>query len=718
MSELFQELKRRNVVRVGAAYAVVGWLVLQVVDTVAPLMGMPEWVPGFILILIGVGFPLSLVFAWAYEITPDGLMKTEDVDVTRSVTAETGRKIDRMIIGGLAVLVLFLVTDRVLGLGGGGGGGSAVAEDASIAVLPFVNLSSDAEQEFFSDGISEELLNVLAQVPELRVAARTSSFQFKGDNRDITDIARELNVRHVLEGSVRKDGGMVRITAQLIDAADGFHLWSNTYDRSLENVFAVQDEISIAIVDALRDELGLIAEVVARDASTDSPEAHEAYLRGRHLVVQRTRLTIEAAIESFQRAVELDPDYALAHAELSLAWHLMARTQYGDLTDAEVLERAEPSASRAVALSESLAEAHAARGFVEWQRMNYEPALSAFATALDINPNYAEVQTWIGNLLDDDLGQYQEAFEATVVAAELNPLSIPALANLARDQFEAGDLEGAEAALDKLAPLSPPFALHIRAEAMSRRGEWADGARQQLEALTLDPTSARISRFLSFDFTRLGLYEEVEAINPALDHFQLMLFGDKERELAWVEEWIEEDPEAPTPRSALGLSLAGAGDFERALPVLEESYERSGRNVTRFGLFTPAHAVALVAARGAAGIDDSSDLVEAAEDHSRRYEEAGITFGLALNDRALAAWIAGDHERALELFAQSVGRGAILFDGLAYLQDLYDAPGYAPIRARYLERQARERADFLASVCTENPWAAVWTPLPGTCPND
>jgi hypothetical protein len=197
--DLFEELKRRNVVRVGAAYAVVAWLVLQVVDTIAPLMAMPEWVPGFVLILVGVGFPIALVFAWAYEITPEGLKKTEEVDVDASLTAETGRKIDRMTIAGLVVLVVFLVGDRVLGFTEGDRPASVVsAQDASIAVLPFVNLSSDPEQEYFSDGISEELLNVLAQIPDLRVAARTSSFQFKGDNRDITEIARELNVRHFL----------------------------------------------------------------------------------------------------------------------------------------------------------------------------------------------------------------------------------------------------------------------------------------------------------------------------------------------------------------------------------------------------------------------------------------------------------------------------------------------------------------------------------------
>jgi TolB-like protein/Tfp pilus assembly protein PilF len=715
--DLFEELKRRNVVRVGAAYTVVAWILLQVVDTVAPLMAMPEWVPGFVLILMGVGFPIALVFAWAYEITPDGLKKTEEVDATASVTASTGRKIDRMIIGGLALVVVFLVADRVLGFTGGDrpeSRSSSSAENASIAVLPFVNLSSDPEQEFFSDGISEELLNVLAQVPDLRVAARTSSFQFKGDNRDITEIAQTLNVRHVLEGSVRKDGSTVRITAQLIDASDGFHLWSETFDRDIQNVFAVQDEISTAIVDALREQLGLVVVPVVRDVSTTSTEAHEAYLRGRHLVVQRTRATIEAATAEFERAVELDPDYALAHAELSLAWNLLARDQYGDLTNPEVLERSEPHAFEAVALAEGLAEAQAARGFVEWQRGEFGQALAAFAAALDINPNYSSVHAWTGNILDDDLGRYAESSTYTQRAAQLDPLSIPAVANIARDLFEQGRAAEAEVALQKLAPLSPAFPAHIRGEALSRRGDWADGLRLQLQSLAIDPTSSRTRRFMSFDFIRLGLFEEAEAIDPELSPFLLSAAGDHARELQWVEDQVARDPESPFPESARGMALAGAGDFERAKPVLEESWRRSGQNVTRLGLFTTTHALALAVARREVG-QDIADLVRATADHDQQYLDAGITTPNSIFDRGLSAWLAGDRERALDLMFTGTDEGAILIFDLAFLDDLYSDPGFARIRERYRARQATERADFLASVCTDNPWADVWTPLEGTC---
>ncbi|NNF12021.1 MAG: hypothetical protein HKN72_02280 [Gemmatimonadetes bacterium] len=715
LRDLFDELKRRNVVRVGAAYMVVAWLLLQVVDTVAPLMGMPEWVPGFILILLGVGLPVALIFAWAYEITPEGLKKTHEVDTSVSVTADTGRKIDRMIIGGLAFVVVFLVADRVIGFTPRAGASTTSIDDASIAVLPFVNLSSDPEQEYFSDGISEELLNVLAQVPELRVAARTSSFQFKGDNRDITQIAGELNVRHVLEGSVRKDGSTVRITAQLIDAADGFHLWSETYDRSLANVFAVQDEISSAIVAALREELGLVSAPAARDVSTTSTEAHEAYLRGRHLVVQRTRASIEGAIAEFERAVSLDPDYALAHAELSLAWHLLARSQYGNLRTPEILERAEPHAFRAISLDEGLAEAQAARGFVEWQREEYDRALTAFAAALEINPNYSSVHLWTANVLGDDLGRYAEAYASHEAAVRLDPLSIPAQANVARSLFFQGRDAEAEAVLEKLATLATWFPTHIRGEALSRRGRWADGARLQLESLLLDPTSARAARFLSFDFIRLGLPEEGEALGIGLEPLLLAALDDPGREVAWIEDRVAQDPEAPRPLSALGRALAAAGDFERARPILEEIWERSGRTITLFGLFDQDHAAALAAARRATGTGDISHLAEAADDHARRLREAGITDPVVELNEGVAAFIAGDREQGLAWISEAVDRGALIFLNLAYLNDLYADPGFVPIRDRYLARQAAERADLLTEACGDNPWAEVWSPMESTC---
>ncbi len=272
---LFEELKRRNVFRVGIAYGVVAWLVLQVADIVLETLAAPDWTMKALLALLLIGFPVALLFAWAFEVTPEGIKRESEVDRSHSITHQTGRKLDRTIIAVLVIAVGYFAVDKFFlrpEAATVSGPDVAVSEanpavpaesephvtaagaapEKSIAVLPFVNLSSDPEQEFFSDGISEELLNVLAQYPDLRVAARTSSFQFKGQNKDVGEIAKLLKVKHILEGSVRKAGNQLRITAQLIEAENGYHLWSQTYDRTLEDVFAIQDVFSAVFGEALR----------------------------------------------------------------------------------------------------------------------------------------------------------------------------------------------------------------------------------------------------------------------------------------------------------------------------------------------------------------------------------------------------------------------------------------------------------------------------------
>ena len=257
---LFNELKRRNVFRVGFAYIVMAWLVLQVADVILNNIIAPGWVFHVLLLFLAIGFPFAVFFAWAFELTPEGLKKEKDVDRSKSITRVTGRKLDYGVIAVLVLALAYFTFDKfVLDPSRDAElvqatteavaeqateSGKAEITDKSIAVLPFVNMSNDPDQEYFSDGISEELLNVLAQFPGLKVAARTSAFQFKGQNRDIVGIAKQLHVNHVLEGSVRKSGNRLRITAQLIDAESGFHLWSETYDRELDDIFAIQDEIS------------------------------------------------------------------------------------------------------------------------------------------------------------------------------------------------------------------------------------------------------------------------------------------------------------------------------------------------------------------------------------------------------------------------------------------------------------------------------------------
>jgi TolB-like protein len=276
----FDELKRRNVVRVAIVYVITAWLVLQMADVVLNNIEAPGWVFQVIMLVLGLSLPIVLVFAWAFEMTPEGLKRERDVDRGQSITHHTSRKLDFAIIAVLVLALGYFAYDKFVLQPTGGDAPSAAGDDTakrdeptaagapqqanvqgpaekSIAVIPFVNLSSDPEQEYFSDGISEELLNVLAQLPGLRVAARTSSFQFKGKSLDISQIADTLNVAHILEGSVRKSGTKLRITAQLIKADDGFHIWSKTYDREMTDIFTIQDEIAGAISEALKVQLEL-----------------------------------------------------------------------------------------------------------------------------------------------------------------------------------------------------------------------------------------------------------------------------------------------------------------------------------------------------------------------------------------------------------------------------------------------------------------------------
>ena len=390
------ELKRRNVLRVGAAYIVSSWLLIQVAETIFPLFGYGDTPARLVVIGLAIAFIPSLIFAWVFEITPEGLKRDADVVREHSISQTTSKKLDRIILVVLALALGYFAFDKfVLDPARDA---ELVEEttqkvrtdllvesygDKSIAVLPFVNMSDNQGNEYFSDGISEELLNLLSRIPEIRVISRSSAFSFKGKEVDIPTIATQLNVAYILEGSVRKAGSQVRITAQLIEASSDTHLWSETYDRELENIFVVQDEISAAIVEALKEHLGLQVEMAPMVNATTSTEAHDAYLRGRHLLVQRgTR--VAGAVREFKKAIALDPDYALAHAELAVA--TLIRGFYGDLTYTEAVTMATPHVEHAMALDPILAEAHAAAGLLSRVHENPEEALSHFEQAIKNQP--------------------------------------------------------------------------------------------------------------------------------------------------------------------------------------------------------------------------------------------------------------------------------------------------------------------------------------------
>lgn len=322
MGKLFSELKRRNVVRVALAYIVLGWVVLQVGDVLFDMFETPAWVGKTLAALLLLGFPFACIFAWAFEMTPEGVKRTEEVDRSESITHSTGKKLNLVIIGALVFAVGYLMWERQASVDDDG---ELVAEiDRSIAVLPFVNMSSDEEQEWFADGLTEEILNSLARTPDLLVASRTSSFQYKGQNEDISVIAAALGVAHVLEGSVRRGGDRLRVTAQLIRASDGFHLWSETFDRDPEDVIEIQEDVAFEIANALKTAMDPEALAKMVSSGTASVAAYEAYLEGHALDVNSTETgnisNWRRAMDAYSRATELDPTFALAHWKQANYW--------------------------------------------------------------------------------------------------------------------------------------------------------------------------------------------------------------------------------------------------------------------------------------------------------------------------------------------------------------------------------------------------------------
>jgi len=330
----FAELKRRNVVRVGLAYAVIGWFLAQIAEFAFENFDAPPWVLKSFVVLLLLGLPIALFFAWAFELTPDGVKREKDVDRSKSITPTTGRKLDFVIIGALGLALAYFIWERQANVGqvepdtqtsvaNDTENSEAVANNRSIAVLPFVNMSSDPENEYFADGLSEELLNQLAQISDLQVAGRTSSFSFKGKNQDLREIGATLGVANVLEGSVRRQGDLVRVTAQLIRAADGFHLWSNTYDRTMDDVFVIQDDISANVAAAMKIVLDEPSRLRMQRAGVRNVEAFVEFQKGGELFqlahdgMGKLMEHLRGGIVHFDRAIELVPDFAAAHWEKS-----------------------------------------------------------------------------------------------------------------------------------------------------------------------------------------------------------------------------------------------------------------------------------------------------------------------------------------------------------------------------------------------------------------
>jgi adenylate cyclase len=421
LSGLFTELKRRNVVRVGLAYILVAWILAQAAELALDSFEAPGWVIKAILLVLALGLPVALFFAWAFELTPEGLKKEKDVDRSASITGNTGRKLNALIIGVLVIAVGMLLADKFVLQSEDSAPTAQVTptNNNSIAVLPFVDMSPAKDQEYFTDGLTENLLHALAQIRELKVAGRTSSFAFKGLNTDLRDIGEQLNVSSILEGSVQKAGTRIRITTQLINVEDGYHLWSKTFDRDLTDIFSVQDEIAEAVASALRK--SLFDDGSATRTTTSDFEAYNAYLLALSYHNKGTQEDWDKAIEQFQLALEKDPDMALAWAGLS--WAISEKTGFG--TDfAEGFERARVAAEKAIELEPNLADGYLALAYVQlghdWDWDGAEASISRAFSLRPGDPDIVVEQARLKRVRGDHLSAFED-IEQALAQDPLNP---------------------------------------------------------------------------------------------------------------------------------------------------------------------------------------------------------------------------------------------------------------------------------------------------------
>jgi TolB-like protein len=451
VARLFAELRRRNVFRVGAAYAVVAWLLLQIADILLDNFEAPGWVFKSLFVVLVVGFGIALVLAWAFELTPEGVKRSDQMAPRAAAAARPGRRIDRLIVVALAAVIAIMAVERIRFAGrdrpdAATGPAASAATRPSLAVLPFANRSQRAEDLSFTDGIHDELLTYLSRIRALKVISRTSVLAYRDTTRPLPDIARELGVSTILEGGVQRAGNHVRINVQLIDAASDAHLWAETYDRELTatNLFAIQSEISKAIAETL--DATLSGDEITRldRVPTTNLEAHQAYLLGREYFRRRLEggsAILRRSIGEFERAIALEPGYAEAHAGLAAALGIL--NGYVEDPDPDHYAQSRAAAERALALNPNLGEAHAALGFYYGQSArDWLKAEEHLRLSIELQPGNADARLWLA-FVYLTAGFVDEGHELFQSARELDPASAIVAASLSKSHDLKGELEAA-----------------------------------------------------------------------------------------------------------------------------------------------------------------------------------------------------------------------------------------------------------------------------------
>jgi len=454
-SSFFSELKRRNVYKVAVAYAVVGWVIAQIATQIFPFLEIPNWIVRLVIVLIAIGFPIALVIAWAFEATPEGIKRTEDVDPVAAARASRKHTWIYVVVIGAAISFALFFLGRYTA------GNKSVVTSAnempakSIAVLPFDNLSRDPDNAFFAEGVQDEILTRLAKVADLKVIARTSTQKFKSSPENLPDIAKQLGAVNILEGSVQKVNDQVRVNVQLINALTNAHLWAEIYDRKLSDIFAVQSDIAKTVADTLQARLTGSEKQMMAAQPTNSTEAYELYHKGRSLWGKRSGDNIPKAIAFYEEALTHDPSYALAYAGLADAYVLLPYYTVASL--AESVPKAREAALKALKLDPNLAEAHTALGKILNFEVDLTGSVREFQRAIELKPNDATAHHWFSNGPLSALGRFEEAIAEGKRSIELDPLSPIINADFGNTLYYARRYDDAIAQLRKAVELDPTF---------------------------------------------------------------------------------------------------------------------------------------------------------------------------------------------------------------------------------------------------------------------
>jgi TolB-like protein/Tfp pilus assembly protein PilF len=561
MSErnFFAELKRRNVYKVAVAYAVVGWLIAQIATQIFPFLEIPNWIIRAVIVLIAIGFPIALVIAWAFEATPEGIKRTEVADAMPGMARQKKHTwIYIVAIGGAISVALFLLGRYTAGNKTAAATPKEVLSK-SIAVLPFDNLSEEKGNAYFAEGIQDEILTRLAKVADLKVISRTSTQRFKSAPSDLRDIAKQLGVMNILEGSIQKANDQVRVNVQLINAITDAHLWADTYDRKMTDIFAVESDIAKTIADTLQAKLSGSEKTAMSKKPTANPEAYEFYLKGRFFWNKRTGADLLKAIGYFNQAIAKDPNYALAYSGLADCYLLLS--PYGAAAPKDSVPQAKAAVKKALELDDTLPEAHASSGrIVSGYDFNSQQAIAEFERALQLNPNYATAHHWFaaGPLLA--LARFDQSIAEGKRSIELDPLSMINNADFGQDYCFARRYDEAIAQLRKTIEIEPHFYLahYYLGQALQLKGQLLEAIAEYRKAVELDDDPFALA-LLGQAYARAGQRDEANKILAQLN---------QEAKTRYVSAY------------GVGLVFLGLGDEKRAMDELERAYrENDGGNI-------------------------------------------------------------------------------------------------------------------------------------------